>query len=138
MVVGGPDDCQHVADLGSAALGRASHDALSHQSFCRRAPCYHPGLDLACVAPDRSFAAYVGVAWDEVNRRAMLEPVCTHPDHRGRGLSEALICMAIGRLVGLGARDLTVGTGDMVPANQLYDRTGFTETARSQAWRRSW
>jgi hypothetical protein len=37
----------------------------------------------------------------------------------------------------MGALDATVGTGDMVPANQLYNSIGFSEIYRGHIWRRA-
>jgi len=35
-------------------------------------------------------------------RRAMLYHVCVHPDHRGRGIGQAMVARALGRLKGEG------------------------------------
>ena len=39
------------------------------------------------------------------------------------------------RLKALDATDVSVDTGDMIPANRLYDSIGFTEAYREQEWR---
>jgi GNAT superfamily N-acetyltransferase len=134
-----PDDmaeCQRMADLLNAAFGRSFHNAEEYHNFCRLAPSFHPNLDLVAVAPDGSFAAYVGVPYDEANRRGIFEPVCTHPDHQRKGLAGALMQEALLRLKALGAVDATVDTGDRVPANRFYDSMGFTEAYRGYAWQR--
>lgn len=128
------DDCQRIADLLNAAFGRTFHNALEYQNFCRLAPCFHQDLDLVAVAPDGSFAAYVGVPFDDVNRRGIFEPVCTHPNHQRKGLGKALMQEGLRRLKAIGAVDVTVDTGDMTPANRLYDSLGFTEAYRGFAW----
>ncbi|MBX3015145.1 MAG: GNAT family N-acetyltransferase [Caldilineaceae bacterium] len=130
------DNCQRVADLLNAAFNRDFHTALEFQNFVRQAPCYRPDLDLVAVAPDGSFAAYVGIAYDVTTRHAVFEPVCTHPDHRQRGLAQTLMCEGLARLHAIGARDVSVETGDMIPANRLYESIGFTETWRGHQWRR--
>lgn len=135
-----PDDmaeCQRMADLLNAAFRRDFHNAQEYHNFCRLAPSFHPELDLVAVAPDGSFAAYVGVPYDEANRRGIFEPVCTHPDHQRQGLAGALMQEALLRLKALGAVDATVDTGDMVPANRFYDSMGFTEAYRGYAWRKT-
>jgi GNAT superfamily N-acetyltransferase len=134
-----PDDlaeCQRMADLLNAAFRRDFHNAEEYHNFCRLAPCFHPDLDLVAVAPGSSFAAYVGVPYDEANRRGIFEPVCTHPDHQRKGLAGALMQEALLRLRAIGAVDATVDTGDMVPANRFYDSMGFTEAYRGFAWQR--
>ena len=128
------DDCQRIADLLNAAFGRTFHNALEYQNFCQLAPSFRQNLDLVAVAPDGAFAAYVGIPYDDANRRGIFEPVCTHPDHQRKGLAKALMQEGLLRLRALGAVDVTVDTGDMTPANRLYDSLGFTEAYRGFAW----
>lgn len=129
-------NCQRIADLLNAAFNRDFHTAVEVQNFTIGAPCYRPDLDLVAVAPDDTFAAYVGIAYDEVNGHAVFEPVCTHPDHRRHGLAQALMVEGLHRLKALGATDVTVDTGDMIPANRLYDSMGFSEVCRGHVWRK--
>lgn len=132
-----PAECQCMADLLNAAFGRDFHNASEYRNFCQLAPSFRQDLDLVAVAPDGSFAAYVGIPYDDVNRRGIFEPVCTHPDHRRLGLAQALMQEGLRRLKALGAVDATVDTGNMLPANQLYDSLGFTEAYRGYAWHKS-
>jgi ribosomal protein S18 acetylase RimI-like enzyme len=132
-----PAECQRMADLLNAAFGRDFHNAAEYHDFCRLAPSFRQDLDLVAVAPDGSFAAYVGIPYDDVNRRGIFEPVCTHPDHRRLGLAQALMQEGLRRLKALGAVDATVDTGNVLPANQLYDSLGFTEAYRGYAWHKS-
>jgi ribosomal protein S18 acetylase RimI-like enzyme len=129
-------DCQAIADLLNAAFRRDFHNAAEYRTFTRLAPSYRQELDLVAVAPDGTFAAYVGIPYDAPNRRGIFEPVCTHPAHRRRGLAQSLMVIGLHRLQAMGARDVTVETGDMLPANRLYDSLGFTEVATWRVWRR--
>lgn len=129
-------DCQRIADLLNAAFVRTFHSATEYQNLARRARCFRGDLDLVVVAPDHSFAAYVGVPYDETNRWGIFEPVCTHPDHLRRGLARALMNEGLLRLWGLGATDASVDTGDMVAANAFYTAMGFTEAYRGFSWRK--
>ena len=129
-------DCQRIADLLNAAFHRNFHNAAEYQNFTRRAPSFHPNLDLVAVAPDGSFAGYVAIPYDERNRRGIFEPVCTHPDHQRLGLAKALMLEGLLRLQAMEAIDVTVDTGDMIPANSLYDSLGFTEAYKGYAWRK--
>ncbi len=131
-------DCQRIADLLNAAFGRTFHNAAEYQNFARFAPCFRRDLDLVAVAPDGSFAAYIGIPYDEVNRRGIFEPVCTHPDHQRKGLARSLMLEGFHRLRAIGAVDATVDTGDAVPANAFYTSMGFTEAYKSTAWRKEW
>ena len=129
-------DCQKIADLLNVAFNRTFHNALEYQNFTRLAPSFQPDLDLVAVAPDGSFAAYVGIPYDAPNRLGIFEPVCTHPDHRRYGLARALMVEGLQRLKVLDAVDVMVGTGDMIPANRLYDSLGFTEVCKGYVWRK--
>ncbi len=129
-------DSQRLADLINAAFNRDFHVGAEHATFARLAPCFRQELDLVAVVPDGSFAAYVGIPYDEPNRHGLFEPVCTHPDHQRKGLARALMLEGLHRLKALGAQDVTVETGDMIPANRLYDSLGFTETVKGFVWRK--
>ncbi len=129
-------DCQKIADLLNAAFGRTFHTAEEYQWFTRNAPSFRQYLDLVVVAPDGTFASYVGIPYDNVNRRGIFEPVCTHPEHRQRGLGKALMQEGLLRLQTMGAVDVAVETGDMIPANALYDSLGFTQVERGHYWRK--
>lgn len=120
-------DAQQLADLLNASFHRTIHNALEYQQFTRSATCFQAKLDLVAVAPDGRFAAYVGIPYDEINKRGIFEPVCTHPDHQQKGLAKALMQEGLRRLRAWGAVDVVVETGDMIPANRLYDSLGFTE-----------
>ena len=91
-------DCRQIAAILNAAFNRTFHNAEEYQTFARLAPCFHRNLDLVAVAPDGSFAAYVGIPYDDANRRGIFEPVCTHPDHRRKGLAQALMHEGLLRL----------------------------------------
>jgi predicted N-acetyltransferase YhbS len=129
-------DAQQIADLLNAAFKRDFHNAAEYQNFARQAPSFQPDLDLVATTPDGVFAAYVGIPYDRFNRLGIFEPVCTHPDHRRKGLARALMQEGLLRLKSLGAQYAMVDTGDMIPANHLYDAIGFSETHRGYYWRK--
>lgn len=129
-------DARQIADLLNAAFNRTFHTGLEYRQFTRRATCYRPELDLVAVAPDGRFAAYVGIPYDAYNKRGIFEPVCTHPDHRQKGLAKALMQEGLRRLKAWGAIDVVVETGDMIPANLLYAGLGFTAMYKGTYWLR--
>ncbi len=88
------------------------------------------------MAPNGAFAAYVGIPYDRANQMGIFEPVCTHPEHHRRGLARALMREGLLRLRALGAQYAMVDTGDMAPANQLYDAMGFSEMYRGTYWKK--
>lgn len=129
-------NCQRIADLLNAAFNRNFHTGQEFRNFTLGAPCYDPELDLVAVAPDGSFAAYVGIAYDEANQLGVFEPVCTHPDHQRKGLARALMNEGLLRLWDRGAVHATVDTGDMVAANALYTAMGFSEAYKGYVWKK--
>lgn len=133
-----PADDQAVADILNAAFERDIHTAAEFHGFTAHAPSYRRDLDLVAEAPGGGLGSYVGITWDPANRRGIFEPVCTHPAHRRRGLALTLMREGLRRLRALGATDAYVETGDMGPANGLYDAAGFTEAYRGHYWERAW
>jgi ribosomal protein S18 acetylase RimI-like enzyme len=130
-------DCQRLADLLNAAFNRSFHAAGEYATFAKFAPSARADLHLVAEAPDGSFGAHVGVIYDEANRRGLFEPVCTHPAHRRKNLAQSLMFEGLQRLRAVGAREVTVETGDMLPANALYDTIGFTEVYLAHTWRKT-
>ena len=130
-------DCQRLADLLNAAFNRTFHQAGEYYQFSQHAPCIRDDLHLLAEAPDGSFAAHVGVIYDEANRRGLFEPVCTHPAHRRKNLAQDLMREGLRRAAALGAIEMTVETGDMIPANALYDSLGFSEVYKGFAWKKT-
>jgi GNAT superfamily N-acetyltransferase len=129
-------DCQRIADLLNAAFGRDWHTAMEYHSFASQAPCYRNELDLVAEAPGGSFGAYVGMTYDAANCCGFFEPVCTHPDHRRKGLAGALMREGLRRVKALGATDVYVDTGDRAAANEFYETIGFTEAYKGYDWRK--
>jgi ribosomal protein S18 acetylase RimI-like enzyme len=69
-----------------------------------------------------------------MNRLAVVEPVCTHPEHRRRGLAETLIREGLERARRAGATQACVDTGSGEAANRLYADVGFGEVFVERAW----
>jgi GNAT superfamily N-acetyltransferase len=130
------DDGQRIADILNAAFNRTFHTGAEVEHFMTTSPSFRHDLDLAAIAPDGSFASYVGLTYEPTNRYGIFEPVCTHPDHVRKGLAQALMFEGLHRLKALGAVNAYVGTGDAVPANRLYDSIGFAEAYKGYVWRK--
>ncbi|MBK8023456.1 MAG: GNAT family N-acetyltransferase [Chloroflexi bacterium] len=132
---GNIEDCQRLADLLNAAFNRNFHTAAEYVTFSTLSPSYRDGHDLLAIAPDGTFAAFVGITFDADSRHGVFEPVCTHPAHRRHGLARSLMFEGLHRFAALGALDVEVGTGDDPAANALYESVGFTETYHGTGWR---
>lgn len=133
---GDRDDCQRMADVLNASFNRTFHSAPEFYNFSTLSPSFRFDLHLVAEAPDGSFAAHVGVNYDEASRNGIFEPVCTHPDHRQKGLAQALMFEGLHRLTALGAADVIVDTGTAAAANALYESIGFTEARKGYVWRK--
>ncbi|MBN1564976.1 MAG: GNAT family N-acetyltransferase, partial [Anaerolineae bacterium] len=131
-------DAQRIADVINAGFNRTFHRAAELTNFYANSPDFRHDLDFVAVAPDGSFASYAGLTLEPVNKYAIFEPVCTHPDHRRQGLAQALMLTGLHKLRALGAVDVYVGTGDAIPANRLYDSLGFTEMYKGHGWVKTW
>ena len=130
------DECQKIANLLNASFRRNIHTAREYQSFAENSPSYNRDLELVAVAPDDSFAAHVGMIYDEVNHYGLFEPVCTHPDHVRKGLAGTLMFEGMRRVRALGATEVNVATGDQPAANKLYESVGFPEVYKGYNWRK--
>jgi predicted N-acetyltransferase YhbS len=132
------EDAEAMAALLNAAFGRTIHSASEYATFMAESPSFRHDLNLVAEAPDGSFAAHVGVTYDEHNRHGIFEPVCTHPAHLRRGLARAVMFEGLRRLRDIGAATAHVETGDAEAANAFYGSLGFTEEYRAHTWRREW
>lgn len=131
------EDCQRIATLLNIAFERPNfHKREEYYNFITRSPSFRRDLNLVAEAPDGSFASHVGLTYDPANRFAIFEPVCTHPDHRKKGLAQNLMLEGLHRLNAIGAKIVEVGTGDSPAANALYNSIGFTEVYKAYYWKK--
>jgi mycothiol synthase len=129
-------DCARMADLLNAGFGRTVHSAAEVRNFVELSPSFEHELNLVAVAPGGSFAATVGATYDGPNRHGIVEPVCTHPEHRRFGLARTLLLEALDRLRERGAVTASLDTGEGEAANALYMGCGFVEGHHFRTWRR--
>jgi mycothiol synthase len=88
---GDPADHARLADLLKSAFVLSDRVAAESITFERFAPGFRADLHLFAEASDGSFAAHAAVTYEPIDGLAIVEPVCTHPDHRRRGLARTLI-----------------------------------------------
>jgi mycothiol synthase len=129
-------DAGRWADVIRAVFKHANPSAETYHVFQTTSPSYRCDLHLVAEAPDGSFAAFCGITWVPTLRVGIFEPVGTHPDHRRKGLQVALMGEGLRRLQALGAVEALVGTGDMAPANRLYEAMGFTDAHIDYLWQK--
>lgn len=59
-------------------------------------PHLNRDLNITVVAPNGECTAYCGIWYDPATDYAYVEPVCTDPDHRRRGLERTAVLEAAG------------------------------------------
>lgn len=131
-----PTDEAAVAVLLNRAFNRDFHSGPEIHNFTRYAPSFHPQMQLVAVAADGALAALAAVCYEPTHRHGIFEPVCTHPDHRRRGLARSLMLEGLNRLKALGGETASVETGDDEAANALYEAMGFTEAYHGLYWQK--
>jgi predicted N-acetyltransferase YhbS len=97
---------------------------------------YRSDLDLVAVDQHGVLAAFVLVWHDAALNAGLFEPVGTHPAHRRRGVSRALLAEALARLHALRVSGVTVvAVGDDPITPRLYASVGFGLVGRNVAHR---
>jgi GNAT superfamily N-acetyltransferase len=122
-----PEDFEPYSDVVNTVF---SHCGMTEKlaMLYTEAEFYNDELDLVVEAPDGSFAAFVTVRIDPETRMAELEPVGTHPDHRGLGLGKAVCAEGIRRVQKYNPSCIVIlGAASTEGATKLYDSLGFTK-----------
>ena len=92
-------------------------------------PDYRKNLNIIAVAPDGQYVAYAGTWFVTKNEYAYIEPVCTDPAYRRRGLGRAAVLEGVRRCAALGARIAYVAS-----VQPFYQTMGFTRVLTCQGW----
>ncbi len=74
---------------------------------------------LGVEGPDGRYACYAGMWWVPENSLAYMEPLCTVPEYRGRGLARAALSELYRRMKPLGATHMTGGS------HPFYKKIGY-------------
>ncbi|MFW9964578.1 MAG: GNAT family N-acetyltransferase [Candidatus Sifarchaeia archaeon] len=120
-----PDDFEPYSEVVNTVF---SHCGMTEKlaMLYTEAGFYHEELDLVVEAPDGSFASFVTVRIDPLTKMAELEPVGTHPDHRGMGLAKAVCAEGIRRVQKYNPTCIVIlGAASTESAAKLYNALGF-------------
>lgn len=79
-----------------------------------------PRLSIAAVAQNGEAVAYCCLWYSDKTDYAYVEPVCTIPSYRGKGVAKALVCEALNRARSLGAEAAYV-----ISDAPFYQKLGF-------------
>lgn len=118
----------HVRAFGYEADPRAERTAACWTAQ-RAMPDWKDELELFALDPDGQVVCFVNLWYDAVNQLAICEPVGTDPDHRRRGLAQALIVEGGRRVAAWGAQELLVGSDQ-----PFYLACGFVPRERHGVW----
>lgn len=127
-----PEDFQWI-------LWQGFDHGTDHEEFKRKDPIIpqcrphlNKRLSLAATASDGDLAAYCCVWYRTDTDYAYVEPVCTVPAHRGKGLATALLSEALTRAKTFGAKEAYV-----ISDLPFYEKLGFEEAQHYTFYRKS-
>jgi GNAT superfamily N-acetyltransferase len=128
-----------VAARGAVQRSGFARSTYDEPSWHRMAagPGFRADLDLVVMDGERPAAAATG--WLSVGGPAILEPLATHPDHRGRGFGRAAVGAVVDACLAAGASGVCVATPcSNVAAVATYVGAGFkpVETVQGLTIRR--
>jgi len=95
-------------------------------------PFINLDLQIAVIAPDKTFAAFCGIWHTKESPMVCIEPVVTGPDYQKMGLGKAAVYEALLRSAKLGAESAVVYS-----AIQFYFSIGFRPNSTSTWWKKT-
>ena len=109
--------------IGWETPGTGPHGLYQNVLGTALSPSPHATNEHTLVIADENgdYVCFAGMWWVEKNKLAYLEPLCTVPEHRHKGLAAAALSEHDRRLRPLGARLMTGGV------NGFYRRVGYRD-----------
>ena len=108
--------------------------AKSHKSgwasFLSPSPHSTPQYNIIIADAAEEYVCFSGMWWVPENKLAYMEPLCTHPDHRNRGLAAAALTLHYRTLKPLGATHMTGGE------NPFYKKVGYGKGSHWTFWKK--
>ena len=87
-------------------------------------------LDVIIADEQGEYACYAGMWWVPQNKLAYMEPLCTIPEYRNRGLAAAALSEMYRKTKKLGATHMTGG------ANEFYKKIGYKSAVKWTYWKK--
>ncbi len=110
--------------------GMWDHQYDQNNYLIQAAP--HATTELAVAIADEAgeYACFAGMWWIPENKLAYLEPLCTIPEYRHKGLAAAALSELYRRTKALGATYMTGG------GNDFYKAIGYKPTVKWTGWKK--
>lgn len=110
--------------------GPWDHQYEQNDYLLKAAP--HATTDLAVTIADEKgeYACYAGMWWTPENKLAYMEPLCTIPEYRHKGLAAAALSEMYRRTKALGATHMTGGE------NSFYKAIGYKPAVKWTYWKK--
>ncbi|MBC8542256.1 GNAT family N-acetyltransferase [Bianquea renquensis] len=92
----------------------------------------HATMELGVIIADEQgeYACCAGMWWTPENKLAYLEPLCTIPEYRNRGLAAAALSEMYRKTKKLGATHMTGGD------NEFYKKIGYKSAVKWTYWKK--
>ena len=88
-----------------------------------------PEFNLVIADDKEDYACFSGMWWVPENHLAYMEPLCTAPKHRRKGLAAAALSKHYHRMKALGATHMTGGS------NPFYEKIGYEKGSHWTFWK---
>ncbi len=102
-----------------------------HGYYELMAPHMHPEDSVVIENDQGEYVCYAGMWWTPENHLAYMEPLCTIPKYRKKGLATAALSEHYRRLKPLGATHMTGG------GNAFYEKIGFKPMVHWTFWEKN-
>lgn len=110
--------------------GPWNHQCEQSNYLLKAAP--HATTNLAVTIADEKdeYVCYAGMWWTPENKLAYMEPLCTIPEYRNRGLASAALSELYRKMKKLGATHMTGGD------NEFYRKIGYNRAVKWTYWQK--
>lgn len=110
--------------------GPWNHQHEQHNYLLSTAPHATPELGVVIADESGEYVCYAGMWWTPKNHLAYMEPLCTIPEYRHKGLAAAALSEMYRRTKALGATHMTGG------ANRFYQKVGYQNAVKWTFWKK--
>ena len=110
--------------------GLWDHQYEQNDYLIQVAPHATTELDVIIADEQGEYACYAGMWWVPQNKLAYMEPLCTIPEYRNRGLAAAALSEMYRKTKKLGATHMTGG------GNEFYKKIGYKSAVKCTYWKK--